>query len=305
MKQDRIGQQPEGNSKVIVSLVAHIEKRLCACRFLSVVGIISLSLGLDVAAQVVESDPVQLRGIDVIEHLSDTIPLDLEFTGSDGQPVKLGSFFTEGRPVILIMGYYTCPMLCNLVANGVSDVVREMPWLPGKEFQLLSVSIDPRDTDVIALAKQENYLKSIGKPGIESGWVFLTGDSSQSSTLAEAIGFKYYYDEEQEQFAHAALLTVLTAEGKISRYLYGIQFKERDLHLALVEASEGKVGSTIDRILLYCFHYDPDAGGYVVFAANVMRLGGSITLGLMVILIGGLLLRERQKRSSVSTGIQA
>jgi len=288
---------------VIASLLACIENRFRACRFLPVVAVIFLLSGLDVAAQVVESDPVQLRGIDVVEHLSDTISLNLEFTGSDGQPVKLGSFFVEGRPVILIMGYYTCPMLCNLVANGVSDVVREMPWLPGKEYQLLSVSIDPRDTDVIALAKQENYLTSIGKPGIENGWVFLTGDSSQSAALAEAIGFKYYYDEEQEQYAHAALLTVLTAEGKISRYLYGIQFKERDLHLALVEASEGKVGSTIDRILLYCYHYDPDAGGYVVFAGNVMRLGGSVTLGLMVVLIGGLLLRERQKRSSVSTGI--
>jgi len=247
---------------VIASLLACIENRFRACRFLPVVAVIFLLSGLDVAAQVVESDPVQLRGIDVVEHLSDTISLD-----------------------------------------GVSDVVREMPWLPGKEYQLLSVSIDPRDTDVIALAKQENYLTSIGKPGIENGWVFLTGDSSQSAALAEAIGFKYYYDEEQEQYAHAALLTVLTAEGKISRYLYGIQFKERDLHLALVEASEGKVGSTIDRILLYCYHYDPDAGGYVVFAGNVMRLGGSVTLGLMVVLIGGLLLRERQKRSSVSTGI--
>jgi protein SCO1/2 len=284
--------------------VTRFENSFHACRFLLVVGVIFLLSGLDVAGQVAESDPVQLRGIDVVEHLSDTISLDLEFTGSDGQPVKLGSFFIEGKPVILIMGYYTCPMLCNLVANGVSDVVREMPWLPGKEYQLISVSIDPRDTDVIALAKQENYLTSIGKPGIDNGWVFLTGDSSQSAALAEAIGFKYYYDEEQDQYAHAALLTVLTDKGKISRYLYGIQFKERDLHLALVEASEGKVGSTIDRILLYCYHYDPEAGSYVVFAGNVMRLGGFVTLGIMIVLIGGLLLRERQRRSSVSTGIQ-
>ena len=259
-----------------------------------------LVLPVLVKAQVVQEDPEELRGIDVIEHLGDTIPMDLTFTGDDGQPVELGDYFNQGRPVIVILGYYTCPMLCNLVMNGVSEAVKEISWLPGQEFQIVSVSIDPTETEVVASAKKKNYIKDIGKPGIENGWAFLTGEESQSKALADAVGFKYYWDEDEKQYAHAAVLVVMTETGKISRYLYGISYPKLDFKLALMEASEGKVGNTIDKLILYCYHYDPDAGSYTLFAANLMRLGGGLTLAFLVILIGSLWLKGRRKRAHMS-----
>lgn len=248
-------------------------------------------------AQVVEENPAQLRDIDVVEHLGDTVPLDFIFTDDRGQTVELEKYFHRGKPVILHPGYYTCPMLCNLVMNGLSSALKEMDWLPGKEFQVVSFSIDPTETPLVASAKKKNYLKAIGKPGLEPGWDFLTGDGSQSKGLADAIGFKYYYDTEQDQYAHAAVLVVLTEDGRISRYLYGVEFKERDLKLALVEASEGKVGTTLDRIILYCYHYDPQAGGYVVFAGNIMRLGGLLSLIILATFLTWLWLRDRRKKA--------
>ncbi|MFZ5981702.1 MAG: SCO family protein [Candidatus Zixiibacteriota bacterium] len=250
-----------------------------------------------VFAQVVEQDPSQLRDIDIIEHLGDTIPLDIAFTDDRGQTIKLETYFHRGRPVILHPGYYTCPMLCNLVMNGLAAAAKEIPWLPGKEFQIVSFSIDPTETPLVAAAKKKNYLKAIGKPDIESGWDFLTGDSAQSRALADAIGFKYYYDEDQKQYAHAAVLVIVTEDGRISRYLYGIEFRERDLKLALVEASEGRVGSTLDRLILYCYHYDPRAGGYVVFAGNIMRLGGLLTLIILAAFLTWLWLRDRRRKT--------
>ena len=237
-------------------------------------------------AQVVEENPKELKGIGVNEHPGEQIPLDLMFTADDNREVRLGEYFNQGKPVILIMGYYTCPMLCNLVFNGVRDVVKEMDWTPGKQFQILTVSIDPTETSVLATAKKKNYIESIGKAGIDDGWVFFTGAEDQSKALADAIGFEYYYDEDNKQYAHAAVITILTPEGKISRYFYGIQFRELDVRLALMEAAEGKVGNTIDKLILYCYHYDPSAGSYTIFATNIMKLGGLVT----VILLGGLIL---------------
>ncbi|MEW5923281.1 MAG: SCO family protein [Candidatus Zixiibacteriota bacterium] len=237
-------------------------------------------------AQVVEESPKELKGIGVNEHPGEQVPLDLIFTANDGREVKLAEYFNQGKPVILIMGYYTCPMLCNLVFNGVRDVVNETDWTPGKQFQILTVSIDPTETSVLASAKKKNYLESIGKTGIEDGWIFFTGTEDQSRALADAIGFEYYYDEDNKQYAHAAVITILTPEGKISRYFYGIQFRELDVRLALMEAAEGKVGNTIDKLILYCYHYDPSAGSYTIFATNIMKLGGLVT----VIVLGGLIL---------------
>jgi protein SCO1/2 len=257
-------------------------------------------------AQLLQDDPPALRGIDVTEHLGDTIPLDLEFISGDGDSVQLADYFEAGRPVILILGYYTCPMLCNLVANGVSEAVKQLAWTPGKEFGIVTVSIDSRDTEVIAKAKRDNYIKTLNKPGVSGrDWDFLTGGGDHARTLADAIGFQYYYDEEQDQYAHPALITVLDSEGKICRYLYGVQFRERDLRLALIEAADGKIGNTVDRIILSCFHYDPDARGYVVFAAGVMRLGGAATLIVMSILLTVLWWRERHRRRAAAAGPKA
>ena len=244
-------------------------------------------------AQVVRDDVPELKGIDVVEHLGDTIPLDLEFTDDHGQPVRLRRYFGQGKPVLLNLAYSNCPMLCTVVLNGVTNGVRELAWRPGSEFQMVTVSIDPRETADVAQARKDRYVASAGTMASEDGWAFLVGEESQSRQLADALGFMYYYDEELQQYAHPAVTFLLTENGVISRYLYGLEYKERDLRLGLLEASEGKIGTTIDRIILYCFHYDPDAKGYVVFAGNIMRLGGVITVVVLALFLGLFWSRER------------
>ncbi|MCX6833272.1 MAG: SCO family protein, partial [candidate division Zixibacteria bacterium] len=172
-------------------------------------------------AQVVQDSLPELRKIDVVEHLGESVPLDLVFTNDAGETVKLGDYFHHGKPVILVLAYYTCPMLCTMVLNGVSDAVKALDWLPGKEFQILTISIDPSETPELATGKKARYLDNLGKKGVENGWRFFVGAESQSKALANAVGFKYYYDTEQKMYAHPAVVTILTEEGKISRYLYG------------------------------------------------------------------------------------
>jgi len=248
--------------------------------------------------QAIDEDPAQLRGIDVEEHLGDTIPLDFTFIDAHGDSVTLGKYFNQGKPVVLMMGYYSCPMLCGLIMNGIDKVVKETSLKFGEDYQIVSVSIDTAETDVLASAKKKEHLKKIGVPEDSDGWVFLTGEGSQSRGLADAIGFKYYYDESKQMYAHTAVLIILTEEGKISRYLYGIEYPSKDFRLAILEASQGKVGNTIDRIILYCYHYDPQAGGYVVFAGNVMRLGGLLTFAILAIFLGILWYRDRRKKAA-------
>jgi protein SCO1/2 len=263
---------------------------------LKILILIALSANISFG-QAVQENPKDLLNIDVVEHLSDTIPLDLHFTDDNGRPAVLSQYFHQGKPVVLILGYYSCPMLCNLVMNGVSDVVKKLDWLPGKEFQIVSVSIDPTETDVLAKAKKANYLKAIGKPEIDNGWMYLTGSEDQSRALAEAVGFKYYYVPQRKEYAHPAVLVILTENGVISRYLYGIEYKEFDMRMALLEASKGKVGGTLDRIILYCYHYDPEAGSYTVFAGNIMKIGGALTLLIMAALLSWLWLKEHRKKN--------
>jgi protein SCO1/2 len=250
-----------------------------------------------VCGQVINPDDPALRGIDVIEHLGDTIPLDLVLTNDAGEEVLLGQYFSEGKPVLLIMAYYTCPMLCNLVMNGVTEGVRDISLSPGEDYNILTVSIDPTETLELAAAKKKNYVNSFDREGAGEGWTFFIASEDQSRKLADAVGFKYYYDEDLQQYAHAAVVTVLSGKGVISRYLYGIEFKSRDVKLAMLEASEGKIGTTMDRILLFCYHYDPDSGGYTLFATNVMKLGGLVTLVFMTILLSWLWWRERRRRT--------
>jgi protein SCO1/2 len=255
----------------------------------------------NIFAQVVQKEVPELQGIDVVEHLGDYVPFDLIFTDDAGKTVRLGDYFNQAKPVLLILGYYECPMLCKLVFNGVSDGVRELSWQPGKDFQMLTVSINPLETHELAAAKKKNYVEALGRAGARDGWAFLVGDESQSRALADAVGFEYYYDESRDLYAHPAVIFLLAEDGKITRYLYGIQFPEKDLRLGLLEASEGKIGSTMDRIILYCFHYDPDARGYVLFAGNVMRLGGVVTLIALALLLGLLWMRERRRKSHRET----
>lgn len=247
-------------------------------------------------AQEIVDRPEEFENVGIDEHIGDTIPLNLIFTDDHGQQVILAKYFKQDKPVMLALVYYTCPMLCNLILNGMVESMKGLDWTPGKEFQVVAVSFQPTETSLLASAKKKNYLKELGKPDIGDGWAFLTGAGDQSKALADALGFKYRWDEKNKQFAHASAIYLLAPDGKISRYLYGIEFPSRDVKLGLLEASEGKVGSTVDKIILYCFHYDPDAKGYVVFAGNVMRLGGAVTLVLLVLLLGTLWSRERIKR---------
>lgn len=251
-------------------------------------------------AQVANYNPQELRKIDIVEHLGRKIPLDLTFTNDKGETLPLSEYFNKGKPVIIVLAYYDCPMLCTLVLNGLADAAKAIPFLPGKDYTILTISIDPTETAKLAASKKKNYIENIGKPGIDDGWMFFVGKESQSKKLADALGFKYYYIPEKKQYAHPAVLHVLTQDGRISRYLYGIQYKPNDLRLSLLEASRGKIGNTIDRLLLYCYHYDPDAKGYSLFAGNVMRIGGLATVGILVIFLGGLWMTGRRKKNTAS-----
>ena len=255
----------------------------------------------NIYAQVILDDFPERDGVGIEEHLGNYIPLDVVFSNDKGEEVALRKYFGQGKPVILVLAYYNCQMLCTLVLNGLSNAIQPMAWLPGKEFQILTVSIDSRETVELAAAKKNRYIEGLGKPGISNGWIFFAGEESQSRKLAEALGFKYYYDEKTDQFAHPAAIFILSENGKISRYFYGIKFKERDLRFALIDASEGKIGNTLDKIVLFCFHYNPKEKGYVLFAANIMRLGGILTVLILTIIIGSLLAREHSKKTLRNT----
>jgi protein SCO1/2 len=248
-----------------------------------------------VQAQVVLEKPQALQGIDVVERLGEMIPETLTFQDETGKTVKLGDYLHQGKPLILVMAYYRCPMLCNLVLNGVCESAKGLDLSLGKDYNILTVSIDSRETWEMAAAKKTRYKEAFGKSEVEQGWVFLADPSGNAKVLAEAIGFKYFYDKKRDEYAHPAVIVLLSPEGKITRYIYGISYKQFDLKLSLIEASQGKVGTTIDRLILSCFHYDPKAGSYVPMAMNIMRLGGVITLVVLTAILGSLWMRESRK----------
>ncbi|MBD3169897.1 MAG: SCO family protein [candidate division Zixibacteria bacterium] len=250
-----------------------------------------------VFGQVANKQPEELQKIDVRENLGGSIPLDLEFVNHHGDSVQLAQYFNDGIPVILVLAYYECPMLCNLVMNGVSNSIRQLDWTPGEEYRILVISIDPEETVALAQGKRHRYVEDFGKPVAEDGWVFFVGEEKMSRELADSLGFIYYYDEKKDEYAHPAVVFLMTEEGKISRYLYGIEFKKQDLRLGLLEAGRGKIGNTLDKVLLYCYHYDPDEGSYTVFAENVMKLGGGITVVVLAFFMGGLWVRDRAKKA--------
>ncbi len=236
--------------------------------------------------------PQQLEGVGIQEKLGNRIDLDLTFTGGDGYPVKLREYFREGRPVILNLVYYSCPMLCNLVLNGQTTALRELSGTPGKDFEVVTISIDPTETFNLAQKKRAAYLESYVREA--PGWHFLTDHEGNVKKLADQVGFGYRWDDRTKQFAHAAAIMILTPEGKVSRYLYGIRFNSRDIRLALAEAAQEKFSLSLDRILLYCFHYDPQAGSYVLFATNFMRAGGAATVLLLGVVLFRMWRHERR-----------
>ncbi|HVX16365.1 MAG TPA: SCO family protein [Pirellulales bacterium] len=221
-------------------------------------------------------------GID--QRLGEQLPLDLELRDEQGQTVKLKKFFQK-KPVVLLLVYYRCPMLCTQVLNGFLKSSQAVKYTIGHDYEVVTVSFDPRETAEFAAEKKAAYVRAYRREGAERGWHFLTGSEESIRRLTEAVGFRYRYDPKSDQFAHASGLIVATPQGKLSRYLYGIEYEPTPLRLALVESGESRIGSPVDQVLLLCFHYDPLTGKYGVVIANVIRLAGSLT----VVLLGGFL----------------
>ena len=228
--------------------------------------------------------PELLKEVGIDQKLNDTIPLSLTFRDQHGKTVQLAQYFGS-KPVILTLVYYNCPMLCTQVLNGLDRSLELLPMTIGKEFDVLTVSIDPTDCPVLAEAKQAVYTGMYNRPGAASGWHFLTGDEPQIKALADSVGFRYAYDADSKQYAHASGIMLLTPEGKLSRYFYGITYPERDMRLGLDDASNGRIGSPVDQILLFCYHYDPHTGKYGLVISRALQLGG-----LLTVLIGGIFL---------------
>jgi protein SCO1/2 len=221
--------------------------------------------------------PSLLKEVGIDQKLNQSIPLDLVFRDEHGKSVRLGEYFGQ-KPVILSMVYYNCPMLCTQVLNGLESSLKLIPMDIGKQFNVVTVSIDPTERPVLAEAKQALYTGLYGRPDAAEGWHFLTGDEPQIRQLANALGFRYAYDPDSKQFAHASAIMLLTPEGKISHYFYGITFPSRDMRLGLVEASEGKIGTPVDQVLLFCYHYDPSTGKYGLLISRLIQLAGAVTV---------------------------
>jgi protein SCO1/2 len=231
--------------------------------------------------------------VDVVQKLGTELPLDTRLSDEQGNEVALRSFFGT-RPVVLALVYYECPMLCTLVLNGLLRAVKTLDFSAGKEFDVVVLSFDPRETAELARAKKAHYVEAYGRPGTEQGWHFLTGDEASIRAVTESVGFRYAYDTERGQFAHAAAIYVATPQGKLARYLFGVEYAPRDVQLALVEAAGRKIGTIADKLLLLCYHYDPSTGRYSSAAIGAVRAAGVATLVALVAAFLALRRRERK-----------
>lgn len=235
-----------------------------------------------------------LQDVSVEQRLGAQVPRDLEFVDASGKAVRIDDLL-HGRPVILSLVYYECPMLCNLVLNGLLRSAKALSFDIGKEFDVLTVSFDPLETPELAAEKKENYLKKYGREGARNAWRFLTGKEPSIRRLTKAVGFRYHYNPVTDEYAHSSTLVVLTPDGKISRYFFGVEYVGRDLRLALVEASDDKIGSVVDEVLLLCLQYDPVKGKYGLVIMGVMRLLGASTVLLLAGFVGVMLWKDRRR----------
>lgn len=243
--------------------------------------------------------PNVLKQVEIEQRLNEQVPLDALFRDETGREVRLGEYFREGRPVVLALVYYECPLLCNQVLNGLTGTLQAMKFTPGREFNIVIVSFDERERAELAARKKETYLKRYGREGAGEGWHFLTGDKASIERLSQAVGFKFVWDEKSKQFAHASAIMVATPAGRLSHYFYGIEYSPKDLRLSLVEASEGRIGSPVDKLILYCFHYDPTVGGYAPVVMNIVRLAGVATVLAILAL---LFMLRRYRRAGGNDG---
>ena len=246
--------------------------------------------------------PKALNGVGIDQKLNEQLPLDLELKDENGETVKLGNYFGK-KPVMLSLVYYECPMLCNQVLNGMVTAFRVMSFTPGNEFEVVTVSFDPRETPALAAAKKKNYVDNLPqakRAHAKAGWHFLTANEDSIRKITDAIGFRYHWDEASSQFAHASGVYVATPPGKLARYFYGIEYAPRDLRLGLIEAADNRIGSPMDQLLLYCYHYDPKTGKYGAVVMRMMQVGGVATL----LAIAGMFIVMR-RRNAERAGLRA
>ncbi len=242
--------------------------------------------------------PAAVASADVEEHLGARLDGSLSFKDTEGREVRLGEVFDGDRPVILVLAYYHCPLLCGLVLRGAERGLSELGWTPGREYRVLTVSFDPRDTSEAGREKRQSTLAGFGRPLASPGdWPFLTGDEASIRALADTLGFRFAYDARVDAYAHPAAIFALTPDGRVSRYLYGVEFSARDLRLALTEAGEGKTGSFVDRVLLTCYRFDPASRRFGPYITGFMRVGGAFILITVGGLLGALSLAERRRRA--------
>lgn len=245
--------------------------------------------------------PAALQGAEIVEHLGDPLPMDLLFTDSTGARVRLGDLVGRGgRPALLMLVYYDCPMLCGLALSGLTRALAQADLELGRDYDLATLSFDSREKPGLAAERKGHYLQSLGRPEAGASWSFLVGEDAAIRALANAVGFSYRRDEKTGQWAHVAVAMALTPDGRVSRYLYGIQFSPRDLKLALVEASNGEVGATLDRVLLTCFRWDPATRRYALFLSLWFKIGGALVLGTLGYLLANLWRREARRGQGAS-----
>ena len=264
----------------------------------TVIGAAGVLLAVAAAPGQVPTDPTDTSGIGIVEKLNGQVPLELRFTDDTGRSVTLGDYFRGEKPVLLTLVYYTCPGICNALLNGFAYTLADMAWTAGDEFEIVTVSIDPTESYLLADGKKKSYIELYGREAAADGWHFLVGDQENITALAEAVGFGYRYEQGTGLYTHAATLMVCTPDGRMSRYLNDVIFEPTTLQLALTEASQGTIGTPVARFLLrWCYTYDPTTGAYVMAARKVMTIVGGVTLILTVAGLGLLWRRElRTKR---------
>lgn len=249
-------------------------------------------------AQLNKQRPQELEGVDLTEKLGETIPPDAKFTTSAGNSVTLGELMEPDKPVLLTPVYYECPLLCGLILEGVFNAVDELKWTPGKDYTIISISIDPEEEPSTAASTKERVIADLNQPETAGGWYFLTGSESEIMKVTESVGFSYAYDENEGEYVHPASIIFISPGGTITRYLYGIEFSEFDFRNALFEAADGKIGSAVDKAVMYCFSYDPASNSYVPVAINIMKLGGLATVLFLGIFLSLFWFKERRSSHS-------
>lgn len=248
-------------------------------------------------AQLATPPPALLNDVAIEQNLNAQVPLDLAFKDENGRNVRLADYFGQ-KPVVLALVYYDCPMLCTEVLNGMATSFRLLKFDVGKEFNVVTVSFDPKETPQLAAAKKKTYLQRYDRAGAENGWHFLTGQEPSIKALTNAVGFHYQWDPQTQQYAHATAIMVLTPQGKLAQYFYGVEYSPRDLRLGLIQASQNKIGTLVDQVLLYCYHYDPRSGKYGAIVSRIISIAGAITV---VVLGGFLILMFRLEPKAVKT----